>query len=147
MKGLALLTVIVLFAVNLPIAIWGQNYLASLNSETKKDDAIFLSLEITGIVNLLQSAPDGTVHKMTLPKADCKIIMKLDKDTENAVGVKVVTFPKDEFFYESNFIETDVIIRAPDIEEDSDAMITCDRKNFRKLVFEKNNNEIKYRYD
>lgn len=131
---------VTMLAVNLPIALFGSSYLGSLENEIQRDDIRFLTVELTGVFNLMQTAPDGSEHTTRLSRENCKINIK---DNILTISKRVGVI---DFSVSLPIIKTDTIINEIDLEtEDDTAMIICD-PNKIELIIKKDNNEITYLY-
>lgn len=73
MKGFALwTTILVIFTVIIVMTLLLPSLITS-GSKVVEASAALNAEEISGIINLLQTAPAGTVHQYSLPKAECEI--------------------------------------------------------------------------
>ena len=119
MKGFALwttilviLTLIIAMTFLLPSLITSRSKVVELSAALNAE-------EISGIINLLQTAPVGTVHQYSLPKTECKI-----KIGYNSVTVSVTSGRKETY--------TLGYIQNVDVTESTE---NCDPKNEKIIYF------------
>lgn len=131
-----------ILVLSMPLAYIGAQHLALARETDLKNDARFLTFEMASIINILQSAPDGTEHVFELPGEKCKIEIL---PSENKVKITFCPAGVKEIYGEMEILETNVEIepRAKDpagalCDEPVGNAIVCGGK----IVFKKDKNKI-----
>ena len=106
----------VIIGLTLIITMFGFGILQSGVKAAVESNAPLVAREIAGIINVIQTAPDGTTHTYVLPKMGCKIFIQ-----ENFIRLET-----DDGVYRESLI-SHVSVRT--------AEINCDKQKQKTLVF------------
>ncbi len=133
--------------LSMPLALVGAQHLAVSREMELKNNARFLSFEMASIINIMQSAPDGTKHKLELPEHKCKI--EILPKPENKVKIILCPSGAKEIFAEMEILETGVEIEQRSknpsgvlCEEPAGNAVMCDPGKKKPIVFGKKDNRI-----
>lgn len=117
MKGLALWTYMVLLITVISVAFLTQAVLGAVG-ETVRNSARLQTDQITGIINFMHSAPEGTKHAFRMPQVDCRVEF-------NSIGVIVSVRSRTDETFTSEFVERSGM---PVVVEDESSVFDCKLK-------------------